>query len=359
LRKTLEENQVSFDKLVMLKNRSLISGWLQHREEPVGVKFKRRMVLRPKKIVKKISLTIFQLFSRAQVGGQAVLEGVMLRGKQNWVVAVRQPNQEIIVKERKINSFMNKFPILKVPLIRGSAAVIEMLVVGMKAISLSAELSTEEDVKISGKEMAVSIVLAMFFGVFLFIILPSWLTLLLDKYLSSAFMVSFFEGILRLAIFLIYIFAISRIKDIRRVFEYHGAEHKVIHAYESKDELTPQAVSKYSTLHVGCGTAFILIALVVLIFVYAFLGRPPLIWRIVSRLLVAPLVIGISYEIIKIARKHKDSPLVCTLLAPGLWLQKMTTKEPSYDQLEVAIFSLKRLLSLEDFEEESEDCILQ
>ncbi|HDP70513.1 MAG TPA: DUF1385 domain-containing protein [Actinobacteria bacterium] len=284
----------------------------------------------------------------------------MLRGKQNWVIAVRKPNQEIVIEKRKINSIAKKLPLLKVPLLRGIAAVIEMVVLGMQAISLSAELTMEdEDVKISGKEMAVSIGLALIFGAFLFIILPSWITVLIDKQLSNVFAVSFFEGFLRLGIFLLYLIVISRIKDIKRVFEYHGAEHKVIHAFEAEDELTPQAASKYSPLHVGCGTAFILIAFTILILVFALLGRPPLIWRIISRLLVAPLVIGISYEIIKFARKRKDSSFVKVLLAPGLWLQKLTTREPSLEQLEVAISSLKSLLPLENFENESEACILQ
>ncbi len=314
-----------------------------------------------KRITKKICFLInLALFSRAQVGGQAVLEGVMMRGKENWVLAVRKPNQEIVTEERKINSLAKKYPILKLPLIRGVMGVIEMLVLGMKAISLSAELATEEeDIEISSKEMAIGICLAFVFGILLFVILPSWITVLFNKYLSNNFMVSLFEGSLKVTIFLIYLAVISSIKDIRRVFEYHGAEHKTIHAYEAEDELTPQAASKYSPLHVGCGTAFILIALTVLIFIFAFLGRPPLIWRIISHLLVAPLVIGISYELIKLARKHKDSSLVKIVLAPGLWLQKMTTREPSNDQLEVAISSLKKLLSIEDFNEESEGYILQ
>lgn len=314
-----------------------------------------------KRITKKICFLMnLALFSRAQVGGQAVLEGVMMRGKENWVLAVRKPNQEIVTEERKINSLAKKYPILKLPLIRGVMGVIEMLVLGMKAISLSAELATEEeDIEISSKEMAIGICLAFVFGILLFVILPSWITVLFNKYLSNNFMVSLFEGSLKVTIFLIYLAVISSIKDIRRVFEYHGAEHKTIHAYEAEDELTPQAASKYSPLHVGCGTAFILIALTVLIFIFAFLGRPPLIWRIISHLLVAPLVIGISYELIKLARKHKDSSLVKIVLAPGLWLQKMTTREPSNDQLEVAISSLKKLLSIEDFNEESEGYILQ
>ncbi|MDO8886090.1 DUF1385 domain-containing protein [Candidatus Oleimmundimicrobium sp.] len=315
-----------------------------------------------KRIFKKMNFLICSaFFSKAQVGGQAVLEGVMMRGKENWVLAVRKPSQEIVTEERKINSFSKKYPILKLPLIRGVVGVIEMLVIGTKAISLSAELATEgdEDVEISSKEMTISIFLAFVFGLLIFVVLPSWITVLLKEHLSSGVITSLFEGSLKAIIFLIYLIFISCFKDIRRVFEYHGAEHKTIHAYESGDELTPQAASKYSPLHVGCGTAFMLIALTVLIFIFAFLGRPPLVWRIISHLLLVPLVIGISYELIKLARKYKDSFLVKIVLAPGLWLQKLTTRDPSVDQLEVAIFSLKKLLSLEDFTEESEDCILQ
>lgn len=292
--------------------------------------------------------------ARFQIGGQAVLEGVMVRGKSHWVVAVRKPDQRIILEERRLNSLSNRFPFLRFFILRGGLVLIEALTLGVQALAFSVQEATEEEVQITSKEMAFSVTLAVLLGIGLFIVLPAWLSALVSDYLQSSLAVNLLEGGLRIVIFVAYLLAISRMHDIRRVFQYHGAEHKVIHAYEAGEELTPEAASKYSPLHLACGTSFILIVLVVLILIFAFLGRQPLLMRVLSRLAVVPLVAGLSYEIIRLARNHRDSRFVQALMAPGLMLQKMTTLEPSLDQLEVAIASLGRLLILEGVRDEDE-----
>ncbi|MDI6689759.1 MAG: DUF1385 domain-containing protein [Actinomycetota bacterium] len=283
---------------------------------------------------------------KLQIGGQAVLEGVMMRGRNHWVVAIRKSNKEIVVEERKINSLSKRFPFLNYFILRGVLVLIETIILAVQALSLSAQ-EVEEEVEITTKEMVFTISLATVLGGVLFVVLPAWMAKLLEGFVSGPLTLSIIEGLIRIVIFIGYLFAISSMKDIARVFEYHGAEHKVIRAYESGDELSPEATSKYSTLHVSCGTSFLLVVMVLVIFVFALLGSPPLLIRILARLPLIPLVAGVSYEIIKVARKYQDSNFVRFLMIPGLLLQKMTTREPSIDQLEVAIHSLKTLLSLE------------
>ncbi|MDI6799580.1 MAG: DUF1385 domain-containing protein [Actinomycetota bacterium] len=301
----------------------------------------------------------------AQVGGQAVLEGVMLRSKDNWVIAVRREDGEIAVEEAQIKRGGFAKSLLKIPVLRGITSLFEMLVLGTKAITLSLNMAEEtegsdEEAIILGKgEIFFSVLLAFGFSILLFIIIPSYLIAFGARSLESPFLISFFEGLIRVALFIAYLLVISHSKEIGRVFEYHGAEHKVIHALEAGDELTVEAAAKHSPLHVGCGTAFIIIAFTILILVFAFLGRPPLMIRIAERLLLAPLVVGLSYEIIKLARKYGSHFLVRAILAPGLYLQKLTTKEPSTQQIEVALVSLKRLLELGDLNETEVVEILQ
>ena len=283
----------------------------------------------------------------AHIGGQAVLEGVMLRGKKNWVVAVRKPDQRIMVAERKTLGLTERASFLKWYVFRGVVALVETLILGVRALGISAEEATEDDVKITPRDMTLSIILAIVFAVGLFIVIPVGLTRTVDNYVASVVVLNVIEGILRIAIFFGYILFVSRIKDISRVFEYHGAEHKVINAFEANDELTTEACSKYSTQHVACGTSFMLLVMVVSILVFSLLGKPTILFRVFSRLLVIPFVAGISYEIIKVARKYRNFWLTKIVMAPGLWLQKLTTREPSSDQLEVALFSLTKLLDLE------------
>ncbi len=282
----------------------------------------------------------------------------MMRGKENYVVAVRKPNKEIVIEERAVPSWSRRYPILKWPLFRGVIAMAESVALAVRAISFSAKESVDEEVEITSKEMGISMVLGFSLAISLFFIFPVWLTRTVTAGISNSSGVSswgetvglnLIEGGIRLAVFFAYLFLVSRLKDIQRVFEYHGAEHKTIHAYEHGVELEPSKVSTFSTKHLRCGTSFLLIVMIVSIIVFIFLGRPPSIFtRIGLRLLVLPLVAGISYEIIKYAGRHEDSKLIGIIMGPGLFLQRLTTREPSTDQIEVAICSLKKVLLLEE-----------
>ncbi len=281
---------------------------------------------------------------KIRIGGQAVLEGVMMRGKTSWVVAVRKPNSEIVVRDHPMKPLAERFPFLNLIVFRGILALYESMSLGIKAIMISAEESfEEEDVTISSKEMTLSIILALVLGIGIFVILPTFAVKLVDRQMGT-FAISFSEGLLRILIFVGYLFAISRMKDIQRFFEYHGAEHKTIHAFEDGKDLNPDTVSRYSPLHVRCGTAFLILVFIILVFAFALIGKPPLLWRIVWRIVLIPIVAGISYEIIRLAGNHEDNLFIRLIMKPGFWLQGLTTREPSSEQLEVAIASLKELL---------------
>lgn len=285
------------------------------------------------------------------IGGQAVLEGVMMRGKKNWAIAVRKPDESIVVDSFPVNSYTDRYPILKKPIFRGMVAMVDAMVLGMKAISYSAQFALEgeeeEEESLGAKEIAFAMVAAIAMSIVLFFILPAFLTGLMDEYIASTVLYNVLEGIIRIGIFIVYVLAVSQIKDISRVFEYHGAEHKTIHAYEAKVELTPENVERYSTRHLRCGTAFLLIVMVVLIIVFAFLGRPVFWVRVASRLVVIPLVAGLSYEVLKFTARHDDSIIVKIAMWPGLMLQKLTTREPDRGQLEVAIAALQEIIRIE------------
>jgi len=294
---------------------------------------------------------------QTHIGGQAVLEGVMMRGKDKYVIAVRKPNKEITVEDRTVPTLGKRLPFLKKPLLRGTLALAEAMVLGVQAIGFSAKESTEEEVDISGRDLAFSVIIGLVLAIGLFFIFPVWATKLINgRILATAHfshwggtvMFNLVEGAIRIAIFLSYIYLVSRLKDIQRVFQYHGAEHKTIHAYEHGVPLVPKEVANFSTEHLRCGTSFLMVVMVVSIIVFIFLGRPAsILERIALRLLVLPIVAGLSYEVIKFAGRHEGSKLVKIIMSPGLLLQRLTTNEPSEDQLEVAIFSLKRLLELE------------
>jgi uncharacterized protein YqhQ len=291
---------------------------------------------------------------KSHIGGQAVIEGVMMRGKRHWVVAVRKPDDQIVLHSRAINSLAGRFPFFNWIVFRGVAALVESLTIGMQALSFSAQQSLEEEEEMSGWQMSLMMALAVALALTLIIVLPSFLARFLDAYFTNSVLFNIVEGLIRIGIFFGYLLAISWAKDVNRLFQYHGAEHKVIHAYEKEGHLSVQAAQKYSPLHLRCGTAFLLIVMVVLVLVFAFLGRPSLELRIFSRLVAVPLIAGISYEIIKLASKYEGLWLVRTVMAPGLWLQRMTTREPSEDQLEVAIGSLQKLLELEGIEDKDD-----
>jgi len=289
------------------------------------------------------------------VGGQAVIEGVMMRGKKSLAVAVRKPNNEIIVKKEQLNPIGERFPILKRPVLRGVAVLLESLIWGIRALTFSANEALEEDEEqkeeTQGKQelgklaLALTMIFSIGMGIGLFVVLPALISGWITK---EGFLFNVIDGLLRLVIFLGYVLAISRIKEITRVFQYHGAEHKSIHAYEAGEELTPENAQKYSPVHTRCGTAFLLMVMVISILFFALLGRPDsILVRIGSRILLIPLIAGISYEITKFASKKQNSRFMRIIVKPGLLLQRLTAKEPSIDQIQVAIRSLQEVLAME------------
>lgn len=285
--------------------------------------------------------------NRLMVGGQAVIEGVMMRGPKLTATAVRDPQGEIQVEANPVHSITERFPILKKPMLRGSVSLVESLIIGMKSLSYSAQMAGEEDEKLTDRELAGTIVFALALASVLFIAIPTGAAKLFHGITEDPFFLNLMEGFLRLAIFLLYIWGISRMKDIRRVFQYHGAEHKTIHCYEAGLPLTVENVQKFSRLHPRCGTNFLLIVMLVSIFVFAFLGWPSLWERIASRILLLPVVAGISYEIIRLAGRSQNA-IIQTAIKPGLWLQYLTTRPPEDEMVEVAIESLKAVLPEEE-----------
>lgn len=284
-----------------------------------------------------------------QYGGQAVIEGVMMRGRHKIAIAVRKPDNEIIIEEHPVSSITQKFPFLKWPFIRGTVALIESLIIGIQALAFSANQAAEgEGEELSRWEMAVTIGIAMVLGILLFVVAPTTIARLL--YGFSTFLVNIGEGLFRISIFLIYVVAISRMKDIQRVFQYHGAEHKVINNFESGEQLTVENARKYSRLHPRCGTSFLLIVMVIMILVFGFLGKPGLVVRIVSRVVLLPVIAGISYEVLKLSAKYCNTLPMRILIAPGMWLQKLTTREADDSQLEVAIQALRAVFPVENAE---------
>ncbi|MBR0062256.1 MAG: DUF1385 domain-containing protein [Selenomonadaceae bacterium] len=274
------------------------------------------------------------------VGVQAVIEGVMMRGFGKVATAVREPSGKINVQVKNISSISERFPILKFPLLRGSVALFESLILGMKSLSFSAQAAGEDDEQLSDKELIGTILLAIGLACALFIAIPTFAAKFFHTLTDDPIILNLAEGFLRLIIFLAYLFAISRMKDIQRVFQYHGAEHKTIFCYEADLPLTVENVKKFPRLHPRCGTAFLLIVMIVSIFVFAFLGWPELWIRILSRIILLPVVAGISYEIIKFSARSGNSFVKLATL-PGLWLQYLTTREPDDSMIEVAIKSLE------------------
>ena len=293
---------------------------------------------------------------KPNVGGQAVIEGVMMRGKTHVAVAVRQPDGEINVDVRPVNSIADRYPILKKPFLRGVVSLVESLVMGMKALSYSAQVSGEEDEKLDSKHMALTIAVSAGLAILLFIVIPTWSMRFITDFTQDHMALNLAEGVLRMAIFLAYIAAISSMRDIQRVFQYHGAEHKTIYTYEAGLPLKVENVRPFSTLHPRCGTNFLMIVMLISMFIFTFLGWPNLVERIASRILLMPVIAGVSYELIRYAGAHTDNPLVRVAITPGLLLQKLTTRQPDDDQIEVAIASLKAVVPPEDLAEEPEPC---
>ncbi len=286
--------------------------------------------------------------NKYQVGGQAVIEGVMMRGKNFWSLAVRRPDKTISIKSFKNSSLTVNNKFLGFPFIRGVVSLIESMALGFRALSYSVNEATEEDIQFSKKEMTIAIIIAVIFAVGVFFVLPTLIGRSFSSYFPNTIVYNLMEGLVRILLFLGYILIISQLKDIKRIFQYHGAEHKTIQAYENDEEMKVENVRKYTTLHVRCGTSFLLIVMVVSIFVFALLGRPPLLLRILYRVLLIPVISGISYELIKLAGKYSKHKIINIIFYPGLLLQKITTREPDDSQIEVAISSFNRVIKSED-----------
>lgn len=336
----------------------------------------------------------------APVGGQAVLEGVMMRGLTNWAVAVRlpagaqpasasdngsgpvdavangntgastngsddgtflaaPPDGELGGIEVHRESFVpaiKKRRLFRIPVVRGTVALVESLSMGMKALGISANAQLEEpDEEISGKTWGFAVFISLAFAIGLFFVLPVTVANIWKDQLGSSIVFVLVEKLIRISIFLGYLWAISRVKDLRRVFEYHGAEHKTIACYEAEDRLVPERAALYSRLHPRCGTSFLLIVMVIAVFVFAPIGRPALYWLILSRIVGIALVAGLAYEVIRWAGRNRNKRWVRGLIWPGLQLQKLTTREPSLDQLAVAIVALEAVLAVENPDESTEE----
>ncbi len=276
-------------------------------------------------------------------GGQAVVEGVMMRGRDLWAVAVRRPDQSIHVESHEIHSIADRFTILRKPGLRGIISLGQSLSIGMRALSISANQASPEDVQLSSGWMALSMTIALVLFLGIFIVGPAILFRWVGRHIGSGLLVNVLEGLFRIALFLAYLALIGRTKDIRRVFQYHGAEHKTIAAYEHDEPLVPERVDLYSTLHVRCGTNFLVIVMVIAILVFALFGNPGIWWRMGSRIVAIPLIAGIGYEMLRLGARFEDSAFMRALMAPGLWLQKITTKQPDRDQIEVAIASFNEV----------------
>ncbi len=290
----------------------------------------------------------------APVGGQAVLEGVMMRGVSTWSVAVRKPNGEIETSSEPLVAWGSRHRLLRIPVVRGVVALVESMKIGFRALAISAnaQLAEEEDPEpIGGFTWGFTIFLSLALAIGLFFVVPVGVTSLIKDQLGSSVLFWLVEGVLRTAIFIGYLWLISRVADLRRVFEYHGAEHKTISCFEAGDRLTPARAETYSRLHPRCGTSFLLIVMVLAIFVFAPIGLPAWYWLVASRILGIPLIAGLSYEVIKLAGKYRRKRWVRALMWPGLMLQNLTTREPDREQLAVAIAALEAVLAVENPED--------
>lgn len=289
----------------------------------------------------------------APIGGQAVLEGVMMRGPSAWSVAVRKPDGEIAEINRPIVSLLARHRVFRLPVIRGVIALGESLAIGFRALAISANYAAQEEgdeegqpsTELSRAQLLFAFAVAIGFALLLFKVSPALISNWLPIEGTTWFVIV--EGLIRVGIFIAYLSLISLWPDLRRVFEYHAAEHKAINAYEAGDPLEPEAVQRHSLIHVRCGTSFLLYVMVIAIFVFALFGRPEWYWLIVTRIAALPLIAGLAYEVIRFAGRHPHNPVLRTILAPGLLLQRLTTRQPTLDQIEVSIQALREVLHLE------------
>lgn len=294
---------------------------------------------------------------RVRIGGQAVLEGVMMRNYDKYAIAVRKPDQTIDVKLETYLPLGDRIAFFKLPFIRGIFSFVESLVIGMRTLTYSAEFYEEEEEETVADKVVqkvfkdkaeafvtfMTVLVAIAIAIGLFMLLPAFLVQFLGKVISNHYVLAVIEGLVRMVIFLAYVLLISQMKDIKRTFMYHGAEHKTINCLESGDELTPENVLKHSRYHKRCGTSFIFVVMIISIVVFMFIDTTSTLRRMVYRVLLVPVIAGISYEFIMLAGRS-DSKLMNTLSKPGMWVQRLTTKEPDYSMAEVAIASVEAVL---------------
>ncbi|MDY7075761.1 MAG: DUF1385 domain-containing protein [Chloroflexota bacterium] len=278
-------------------------------------------------------------------GGQAVIEGVMMRGSRTMAIALRHPDGHIVVETEPLNETLYRGPISRIPFLRGLTTLWDALGLGTKALMMSADVAAGEEVSFSGPVSWGTSFLGIGLGVGLFMVLPSFLVGLLTPYIPAEWLSSLLEGVARLLLIVGYIWAVGFMPDIQRVFAYHGAEHKTIHAYEAGTGLTVEEVRSFSTAHTRCGTAFLLTLVVLTVLIFAPFSQPSLIQRVLSRIVLLPVIAGIAYELIRLTARLADRPWMQALIAPNLALQRLTTREPDDGMLEVAIAALKAVLA--------------
>ncbi len=281
-------------------------------------------------------------------GGQAVVEGVMMRGADHWAVAVREPAGTVYVESHAIESIAERHPIWRKPFLRGILVLGQSLSIGVRALLIASNHAVEEEQQLTRRQIGVSLTVAMILFVVVFILGPTalfaWAE---DRTAANGLAANVAEGVFRVALFVGYLWLIGRTKDIRRVFAYHGAEHKTIAAYEHDDDLTPDRIDRYPKEHVRCGTNFLIIVMIITIFVFTLFGTPGILWRLVSRVIAIPVIAGVAYEALRLGARFPGSPVMRALMAPGIWLQRITTRQPDHGQIEVAVTSFKEVLRRE------------
>ena len=285
----------------------------------------------------------------SDIGGQAVIEGVMMKSGNSWTVAVRNSDKEIVLKKEHARELPKS---LKLPILRGVTALVQALSIGIRALLFSAEASGLDEETPSSLSLALTVIFSFALGIGLFLFLPLYTTKLMGALLASinesSLVFNLVDGVIRVLIFLLYVVLISMNKDIKRVFQYHGAEHKTIHALEAGANLTPQKIDKYSAIHPRCGTSFLIMVMLLSILIFSLIPKEwAFIYKFLSRIALMPLIAGLSYEFIKFSSKKMNNPFVRMLAMPGLWLQKLTTGVPSHDQIEVAVRALKEVLEMD------------
>ena len=282
-------------------------------------------------------------------GGQAVVEGVMMRGARHWAVAVRRPAGDVHVESHHIESVADRHPILRKPGLRGVIVLGQSLAIGVRALMIAANQSVEDEEQLTKRQVGISLAIAMIFFVAIFILGPTLAFTWVERRLGGGVLTLILEGLFRVALFVGYLWLIGRTKDIHRVFEYHGAEHKTIAAFEHGDDLeATDLIDRYPKEHVRCGTNFLIIVMIITIFVFTLFGTPGIWWRLGSRVVAIPIIAGIAYEALRLGARFPDSLVMRGLMAPGIWLQKITTQEPDDSQIEVAVASFKEVLRRED-----------